>query len=220
MWPTYEYFVSTHSRTRQKHVYKLTLYLHLLLDIFRACLYVYSNSVGVSLVGEETNSVWNLVSLWVHGWVPPDWYKYPEYCAQPKHPHKADIQHYIEKGTKLHNVTKCCEPSLATQDTLGHCFIGSLDTRMWRREGSEESSNHSQGSDWSVGQRGQFRYRSKNLLVLNRILLIKKRICVNAEKLVDKVAASLISNLLQGRKTLSSKISTAVKFIWNQDNFS
>ena len=53
----------------------------------------------------------------------------------------------------------------------------------------------------------------KNLLVLNRILLIKKRICVNAEKLVDKVAASLISNLLQGRKTLSSKISTAVKFI-------
>ena len=155
-----------------------TLYLHLLFFlywIYSELVYIYSNSVRVSLVGEETNSVWNLVSLWVHGWVPPDWYKYPEYCAQPKHPHKADIQHYIEKGRKLHNVTKCCEPSLATQDALlGHCFIGSLDTRMWRREGSEESSNHSQGSDWSVGQRGQFRYRSKNLLVLNRILLIKK----------------------------------------------
>ena len=167
------YFISTHSRTRQKHVYKLYIYIYCW--IYSELVYVYSNSVGVSLVGEETNSVWNLVSLWVHGWVPPDWYKYPEYCAQPKHPHKADIQHYIEKGRKLHNVTKCCEQSLATPDALlGHCFIGSLDTRMWRREGSEESSNHSQESDWSVGQRGQFRYRSKNLLVLNRILLIKK----------------------------------------------
>ena len=38
------YFVSTHSRTRQKHVYKLTLYLHLLLDIFRACLCLFQLS--------------------------------------------------------------------------------------------------------------------------------------------------------------------------------
>ena len=167
------YFESTHSRTRPKlYIY---IYCFFLYWIYSELVYIYSNSVRVSLVGEETNSVWNLVSLWVHGWVPPDWYKYPEYCAQPKHPHKADIQHYIEKGRKLHNVTKCCEQSLATPDALlGHCFIGSLDTRMWRREGSEESSNHSQESDWSVGQRGQFRYRSKNLLVLNRILLIKK----------------------------------------------
>lgn len=112
---------------------------------------VYSNSVRVSLVGEETNSVWNLVSLWVHGWVRPDWYKYPEYCAQPKHPHKADIQHYIGQGIKLHNVTKCCDPSLATQDAfLGHCFIRSLVTRMWSLRGKLKSQSGVSLVSWSA----------------------------------------------------------------------
>ena len=57
-------------------------------------------------------------------------------------------------------------------------------------------------------------------MVLNRISCVVKKGFVLTEKLVDKVAASLILNLPQGRKTLSSKISEAVKFIRNQDNFS
>ena len=116
------------------------------------------------------------------------------------------------------------EQSLPTQDAfLGHCFIGSLDTEMCRREGSGESSNQSGGQpiDWGLVswvvtarkiQVSHFGFESD--------LLDKKRGFVLTEKLVDKVAASLISNLLQGRKTLPSKISTAVKFIRNQDNFS
>ena len=116
------------------------------------------------------------------------------------------------------------EQSLPTQDAfLGHCFIGSLDTEMCRREGSGESSNQSGGQpiDWGLVswvvtarkiQVSHFGFESDHS--------IKKRGFVLTEKLVDKVAASLISNLLQGRKTLPSKISTAVKFIRNQDNFS
>ena len=97
------------------NIYKIYLQYKMYFEFYRyrrqiyselIYLLVYSNSVRVSLVGEETNSVWNLVSLWVHGWVRPDWYKYPEYCAQPKHLTRLAFKHSIEKGIKLHYVTK------------------------------------------------------------------------------------------------------------------
>ena len=128
---------------------------------------VYSSSVRFSLAGEETNSVWNLVSLWVHGWVASDWYKYPEYWAQPKHPRKADILHSTFKRNKVTNVTTCFQQSLPTQDAfLSHCFIGSLDTSMnvaaWRRFGKLKSHSgvRSLIEHWSVErlQQGQVRY--------------------------------------------------------------
>ena len=191
---------------------------------------VYSSSVRFSLAGEETNSVWNLVSLWVHGWVASDWYKYPEYWAQPKHPRKADILHSTFKRNKVTNVTTCFQQSLPTQDAfLSHCFIGSLDTSMnvaaWRRLGKLKSHSGGQKSDWAlvswVATAGTSQVSlSSKLVVLNRISCVVKKGFVLTEKLVDKVAASLILNLPQGRKTLSSKISEAVKFIRNQDNFS
>ena len=91
---------------------------------------------------------------------------------------------------KRNKVTECYNMFWTISTTqemfLGHCFIGSLDTKRGRLKWAKESSNHSRGQteDWSVERAlwGQFRYCLSNKFeVLNQIYLLKESICVNLE---------------------------------------
>ena len=149
---------------------------------------VYSSSVRVSLAGEETNSVWNLVSLWVHGWVAPDWYKYPEYCAQPKHPRKADILHSKEiKLQKLQHILTISTNTRRLPWSLFYWFLGYQHVAAWRRWGKLNqiiAGVRSKIEHWSVKlQRGPLRYLSinENCGFEWDLFEYKERICVNWE---------------------------------------
>ena len=139
----------------------------------------------------------------------------------------ARLTFYIKRN-KVTQVTTCLTISTNTRRlpwSLFYWFLGYQHVVAWRRRrklnqiiaGSEVRLSTGQLSCYAGTTKVSF-YQI-NLWFWMGSIWVKKGF-VLTEKLVDKVAASLISNLLQGRKTLSSKISTAVKFIRNQDNFS